>query len=296
MTAYEAHLDVASYALGVLDPGDVDRFEEHLVTCDPCATELEALLPVTRLLAQVDRGAFGAAPVARSLDRPERSERVERAERAERVERSERTEPPPRAINDGAGSERMAKVIAFERRRSRFRTVVSAAVAASVAAVATLAVSVSVFGQDSDGGANPGTNVAASATGPGGAQTRVPPPSSSGAPSGPTGTTYSSTDPRSGAKLTVVADSKLWGSQLNITLTKVRGALTCTLLVVGRDGKTEAAGTWWVLPEGYGTTQHPEPLTLTSSTSMQVAAIDRIEIRAVGSDGANPSTLVSVKL
>ncbi len=189
----------------------------------------------------------------------------------------------------------MANVVAFERRRARFRTVLSAAVAAAVAVIATLSLGIGVFGQGFGGGADP-NNVAATPTGN---QTRVPAPSNQTATNNngsPQGTTYSATDPRSGAKLAVVAESKAWGSQLGITLTKVRGPLTCTLLVIGRDGKSEAAGTWWVMPEGYGTTQHPDPLTLNTSTSMQTGAIDRLEIRAVGSDGANPSTLVSVKL
>ena len=273
MTAYEAHLDVASYALGVLDPGDVDRFEEHLVTCDPCAMELESLLPVTRLLAEVDRSAFvqGTPPVDEG--------------------------PAYDRMASGRGSnDRLANVIQFERRRARRHSVFSAAVAAAIAVIATLALSIGVFGRGFGGsGADPGNNVAATPTG--GKTILNPPSAGTSKPAGtPTGTTYSSTDPRSGAKLTVVADSKAWGSQLGITLTKVRGPLTCTLLVVGRDGRTEAAGTWWVMAEGYGTTQHPDPLTLSTSTSMQAGAIDRLEIRAVGSDGANPSTLVSVKL
>ena len=259
MTAYEAHLDVASYALGVLDPGDVDRFEEHLVTCDPCAMELEALLPVTQLLSYVDKGAFA--------------------------------KPAP-TVDEGVMFDRMANVVAFERRRARFRTVLTGAVAAAVAAIATLALSVGVIGSGLGGGS--GNPVAGSATS---SPARASAPSNAGSnPATPNGTTYSATDPRSGAKMTVVAESKAWGSQLGITLTKVRGPVTCQLLVIGRDGRTEVAGTWWVMPEGYGTTQHPDPLTLTSSTSMQTGAIDRLDIRAVGSDGANPSTLVSVKL
>jgi anti-sigma factor RsiW len=261
MTAYEAHLDVASYALGVLDPGDVDRFEEHLVTCDPCAMELESLLPVTQLLSYVDKGAF-AKPAAPTVD-------------------------------EGVMFDRMANVVAFERKRARFRTVFTGAVAAAVAVIATLALSVGVFGQGFGGGTDPVAGPATSSPARASAPSN---PGGNGSPTTPNGTTYSATDPRSGAKLTVIAESKAWGSQLGITLTKVKGPTTCSLLVVGRDGRSEVAGTWWVLPEGYGTTQHPEPLTLTSSTSMQAGAIDRLEIRAVGSDGANPSTLVSVKL
>jgi putative zinc finger protein len=52
------HWDVAAYALGVLDARDTARFEDHLVECGSCAIELESLLPVTALLADVDRESF----------------------------------------------------------------------------------------------------------------------------------------------------------------------------------------------------------------------------------------------
>jgi hypothetical protein len=52
------HKDVASYALGVLDPADAARFEDHLALCDACAVELESLLPVTALLSHVDGDSF----------------------------------------------------------------------------------------------------------------------------------------------------------------------------------------------------------------------------------------------
>lgn len=52
------HRDVAAYALGVLDQHDAAQFEDHLVECDACAVELEALLPVTALLSQVDGDSF----------------------------------------------------------------------------------------------------------------------------------------------------------------------------------------------------------------------------------------------
>jgi hypothetical protein len=41
----EQHFDVASYALGVLDEADSERFEEHLADCWVCAGELESFLP-----------------------------------------------------------------------------------------------------------------------------------------------------------------------------------------------------------------------------------------------------------
>jgi hypothetical protein len=52
------HRDVAAYALGVLDARDAAHFEDHLAECDACAVELEALLPVTALMSQVDGDSF----------------------------------------------------------------------------------------------------------------------------------------------------------------------------------------------------------------------------------------------
>ncbi|SNT55037.1 Putative zinc-finger [Asanoa hainanensis] len=50
----EEHWDVASYALGVLDEADTERFEEHLATCWVCAGELESFLPVVDALGAVN--------------------------------------------------------------------------------------------------------------------------------------------------------------------------------------------------------------------------------------------------
>jgi anti-sigma factor RsiW len=108
MSGFE-HLDVASYALGVLDPQGVADFEEHLVACDRCAAELESMLPVARLLAEVDRDTYF------------------------------KTE---RSMRDGQMFDRMRNVVALERRRSRYRTVGLSAVAAVLAIVAAVSIAV----------------------------------------------------------------------------------------------------------------------------------------------------------
>ncbi|GII53349.1 hypothetical protein Pth03_17380 [Planotetraspora thailandica] len=40
MSASSHHFDVAAYALGVLDDGDVEAFEAHLDECADCRREL----------------------------------------------------------------------------------------------------------------------------------------------------------------------------------------------------------------------------------------------------------------
>jgi hypothetical protein len=51
------HLDVASYALGVLGDAETSRFEEHLDTCPACVEQLESFLPVIGLLPGVPLSA-----------------------------------------------------------------------------------------------------------------------------------------------------------------------------------------------------------------------------------------------
>jgi Putative zinc-finger len=50
------HMEVASYVLGLLEPAEMSRFEEHLAGCDECAMQLESLLPMVSQLADVEPG------------------------------------------------------------------------------------------------------------------------------------------------------------------------------------------------------------------------------------------------
>jgi hypothetical protein len=50
------HTQVGPYALGLLDPLEMSRFEEHLAECDECGTQLEWMLPVADLMADVEPG------------------------------------------------------------------------------------------------------------------------------------------------------------------------------------------------------------------------------------------------
>ncbi|UNM12689.1 zf-HC2 domain-containing protein [Streptomyces formicae] len=54
MDLRERHRDVAAYALGVLEPADAFRFEEHLSECVPCALWLTDLAPVASALSGLD--------------------------------------------------------------------------------------------------------------------------------------------------------------------------------------------------------------------------------------------------
>jgi hypothetical protein len=268
MNASEVHYDVASYALGILEPADVDRFEEHLVTCDACAMELESLLPVTRLLSGVDREAF---------------------------------QKTSQSVSDGMMFDRMRNVVAFERKRSKARISFMVAAAAAVAVIATLALSIALIGKpggNGGGGTGPGNNQAG-----GRATVGAPPTTASGPseqvpglnspPAGSKNLPLTATDALSGATLSVSIDPRSWGSQLNVILGNVHGPVTCTLLVIDKSGHSDVAGSWAVSAEGYGTAEHPEKLSFTAATSISGQNISRIEVRA-GTD-VNASTLVSVK-
>ena len=50
------HIQVASYALGLLDAAEMSRFEDHLADCDECADQLEQMLPAVDMLADVEPG------------------------------------------------------------------------------------------------------------------------------------------------------------------------------------------------------------------------------------------------
>ena len=82
MTPEDVHRDVGAYALGVLEPRDSARFEEHLTACRRCPHELEELSSVAALLSHVspDSLVFTERP-AREPRRPEQPAGPVRQER-----------------------------------------------------------------------------------------------------------------------------------------------------------------------------------------------------------------------
>ncbi|MFE5393907.1 zf-HC2 domain-containing protein [Streptomyces sp. NPDC056568] len=50
MRSLERHRDVGAYALGVLDEAEAFRFEDHLMECPRCATQVSEFGPATRQL------------------------------------------------------------------------------------------------------------------------------------------------------------------------------------------------------------------------------------------------------
>ncbi|MFF3286849.1 zf-HC2 domain-containing protein [Streptomyces sp. NPDC003023] len=70
MSRQQPHLDVAAYALGILEPADTHRFEEHLAGCVPCAVGLSDFSTVTTALSELaGPGRIDARPGPKLLDR-----------------------------------------------------------------------------------------------------------------------------------------------------------------------------------------------------------------------------------
>ncbi|WP_345655868.1 zf-HC2 domain-containing protein, partial [Streptomyces tremellae] len=69
-TSGNPHRDAASYALGVLDPGDAYRFEDHLMECPHCSFEVTGFGAVRR---QLDAYARGIPPGVPPFAAPARS-------------------------------------------------------------------------------------------------------------------------------------------------------------------------------------------------------------------------------
>ncbi|MEV5976518.1 zf-HC2 domain-containing protein [Streptomyces sp. NPDC052114] len=69
MRPQERHRDAGAYALGVLDPADAFRFEDHLSGCPACLLALDELTPTARQLTCLGRGTQVVAPSPGLLDR-----------------------------------------------------------------------------------------------------------------------------------------------------------------------------------------------------------------------------------
>ncbi|MCX4820840.1 hypothetical protein OG883_13165 [Streptomyces sp. NBC_01142] len=70
MNLQQRHRDVAAYALGVLEPADAFRFEEHLTDCVMCAVQLADFTAVTAALTELaGPGRAEPRPTPRLLER-----------------------------------------------------------------------------------------------------------------------------------------------------------------------------------------------------------------------------------
>jgi hypothetical protein len=260
----EQHFDVAAYALGVLDDRDAARFEDHLIECPACAVELESLLPVVDILADVDADALVATEQSR---------------------------------RDGQVLTMMIGEVKKERRRANSRRLYSLAAAVVVFAmlsIGALFAGGQWFAPDTTGNTAGAPTPAASASR--GSDQLDPLPLSDGLGIGGTALTgepFSGTDPRTGVRATVALEKKDWGTQISFAVSNIKGPLTCRLVAVRTDGNTEVLTTWSVGEKGWGTAANPAPLLLQAVTALPRDDIAHLQVQSVDAKGTT-STLVRV--
>ncbi|MEU8298485.1 zf-HC2 domain-containing protein [Micromonospora sp. NPDC048909] len=256
------HMDVAAYALGVLDEQDTERFEEHLATCWACAAELETMVPVVGLLSGIDGETMTAL---------------------------EQTATDPGLLD------RTLVAVRADRRRTRFRQLLAAAAAVVVLGGLT---GIGFSNVISDAGP---TDVVAEPTRdapidqpPTGAPT-APATGPGVGGNEEEGDQFDATDPTTGVQTTMFLATKDFGTKVNFSLRKLPGPRICRLVVVRKNATTEVISTWSVPDEGYGTNARSQGLELSASTSARLADIKQFQVESVDANGV-ASPLVTVKL
>lgn len=260
----EQHFDVAAYALGVLDDRDAARFEDHLIECPTCAIELESMLPVVDILADVDADALVATEQSR---------------------------------RDGQVLTMMIGEVKKERRQANSRrlyTLAAAVVVFAMISIGALFAGGKLF-------APGGSTVSASGPTPAASSARGsdqldPLPLSDGVGiGGPelTGERFAGTDPRTGVRADVALEKKDWGTQVSFAVSSIKGPITCRLVAVHTDGNLETLTTWSVGERGWGTAANPDPLLLQAVTATPRDSIAHVQVQKVDANGAT-ETLVRV--
>ncbi|WBB89343.1 zf-HC2 domain-containing protein [Verrucosispora sp. WMMC514] len=250
------HMDVAAYALGVLDEQDMERFEEHLATCWACAAELETMVPVVGLLSDIDEESITAL---------------------------EQTHSDPVLLD------RTLVALRTHRRRARFRQVLATAAAVVVFGGLTGV----VFSNLTDSSTAPplAGPTTAPVDPPGDRPGNPSGPGFGG--NEQEGEQVDVTDPATGVEATFWLTSKDFGTKMDFSLGKLPGPRTCRLVVVRDDGSTEVVSTWSVPDGGYGTNTNTQKLALSAATSTKRDDIKQFEVQEIDSRGAT-DTLVTV--
>ncbi|MBM0234148.1 zf-HC2 domain-containing protein [Micromonospora sp. STR1_7] len=255
------HMDVAAYALGVLDEQDTERFEEHLAACWACAAELETMVPVVGLLSDIDGETMMAL---------------------------EQTATDPALLDRTLGAVRA------DRRRTRFRQLLATAAAVVVFGGLTGYGFVSVAGDET-----PDLLAEPTATAPvNDPPTSVPTARPSGPGVGGTeeeGDQVDATDPTTGVQTTMFLVKREYGTRINFSLRKLPGPRICRLVVVRKNADTEVISTWSVPEGGYGTNTRPQGLELSASTAAPTSDIKQIQVQSVDANGV-ASPLVTVPM
>ncbi|MDG4802103.1 zf-HC2 domain-containing protein [Micromonospora sp. WMMD980] len=253
------HMDVAAYALGVLDAQDAERFEEHLATCWACAAELETMVPVVGMLADIDGESMAAL---------------------------EQTHTDPALLD------RTLVSVRRDRRRTRVRQLLATA-AAVVVFGGLSAVAAGFLGGEAPSTPQAGPTRSVPTAAPSSTTPTDPNRPGLGGDREIEGDEHNATDPGTGVKTTMWLAKKEYGTQISLQLNRLPGPRTCRLLVVRKNATSEVVGTWSVPGSGYGTNQNPLGLELTASTSAPLGDIAKVQVQSVDVNGV-ASPLVTV--
>lgn len=241
------HTDLGAYVLGLLEPDEAERFEEHLFGCGRCVAELDDLADLPALLRPLVR--TGDADAGSRVDSDSDSD----------------AESEPTAVARPTADllPKVLEGVAAERRRRRRRSLLTLA-AAVVLIVAGPVVGLAVGRHSAASGRKPTDSIAAQLVTMGDRHTAI--------------------DSATGVHATVGLEQLDWGTQIAIELSGLRGPLTCDLVAVAKDGTTQVVTNWLVPAHGYGVPGHPDPLYMHGSTTIAKADLDHVEVRTIDTD------------
>jgi anti-sigma factor RsiW len=239
------HTDIGAYVLGLLEPDEAERFEEHLFGCDRCTAELDDFsdLPgLLRPLVQVDAEAADQGS-AESFDPGAGA-----------------TRPTELIAVAQPGAGLLPKVldgVRADRARRRRRSMLALA-AALVLIVAGPVVGV-VVGRNSVSKTKPTDSVAAELL--------------------MIGEQHTAADAATGVSAVVGLEQREWGTHIAIQLSGLHGPLKCDLVAVAKDGSTQVVTNWLVPAHGYGVPGHRDPLDMHGGAAMAKTDLDHVEVR-----------------
>ncbi|HET9140511.1 zf-HC2 domain-containing protein [Actinophytocola sp.] len=237
------HVDVAAYALGILDEPDHAAFAEHFARCARCRAEYREFADLPMLLDQLK-------PAPDKRGKPARAPAL-----------------PGKRVLSGA-LERVSTV-----RQGRRRVVWLGAAAAAVLLVAVPVVVGNLAGRQNTPVAGPTVTVKAPAE----TTTNLPPETGTDVVAG--ARTVSGTSPQSGVGATIGIEPETWGTKINLELRGVVGPLDCKLVAVSQGGDTYDVISWSVPPAGFGVPSSPEPLRIQGGLSLPAEDIAMFSVR-----------------
>ncbi|WNE96900.1 zf-HC2 domain-containing protein [Streptomyces luomodiensis] len=253
----QQHTAVGAYALGVLDPADAARFEDHLIGCERCAAELDELMGIPPLLAEYAADATTATttPTTATAATPTPATAL----------------PDPAVLTARPGPElldRLLDDVAADRKASGRRRLYLVAAAAVLIVGGPLAGAALTASSDDDGGKD---------------QAAV----STSQQVYDQGRKYSAVDPVTKVDASVSLQQKGWGTSVALKLGNLKGPRSCDLVAIGKDGHEETVTTWAVPSSGYGVKDgdgsrwSKEPLYAQGGAAMNTDEIARFEVRTL---------------